>query len=73
MDRVAVTFTGEEVAILAACLCSVLPHVNEADFEVVDLMLDRALAALPGAVSPATHELIEKRRAAGLARHRQGQ
>jgi hypothetical protein len=42
-----VTFTGSEVALVAGLIATSLPALDQADFDVADLMLDRALAALP--------------------------
>lgn len=47
-----VTYTGEEVALVAAFIALALPLIEPADFEVADLLLDRALSALPGARAP---------------------
>lgn len=42
-----VTYTGEEVALVAGFIALCLPVLNQADFDVADLLLDRAIAALP--------------------------
>jgi hypothetical protein len=42
-----VIFTGAEVALVAGALAAVMPALSEDDFQVVDILLDRALAALP--------------------------
>lgn len=42
-----VTYTGNEVALLAALIAAGLPALNENDFDVADLLLERALAAIP--------------------------
>lgn len=61
---VSVTYTGEEVALVAALIASALPMLDENDFEVADLLLDRALAVMPRplAVDLATRiELLRQR------------
>lgn len=47
-----VTYTGTEVALVAGCLARALPMLDQNDFDVVDLLLDRALAALPQPLAP---------------------
>lgn len=59
-----VTYTGEEVALVAALIASALPYLNAADFDTADLLLDRALAVMPKplAVDLATRiELLRQR------------
>lgn len=43
----AVTYTGEEVALVAGLIASALPSLDQDDFDVADLLLDRALAVMP--------------------------
>ncbi len=62
MTNPSVTFTGTEVALVAGCIASVLPHLEPADQIVLDLMLERAVAALDGPLSPHLAALIERRR-----------
>lgn len=62
MTNPSVTFTGEEVALIAGCIASVLPHLAPTDQIVLDLMLDRAVAALDAPLSPPLAALIERRR-----------
>ena len=62
MTPPSVTFTGEEVALIAGCIISALPHLDAADQIVLDLMLDRAVSALGTPLSPALAALIERRR-----------
>lgn len=57
-----VTFCGEEVALVAGCLASTLPDVAGGDWEVIDLLLDRALAALPRPLAPDLEARIAKLR-----------
>lgn len=64
MSGPSVTFTGEEVAILAAIIATALPALGDDDFEVADLLLDRALAAFPFPVAPDLAERIERLRSA---------
>lgn len=52
MTTPSVTYTGEEVAIVAGLIASGLPSLNDQDFDVADLLLERALAALPRPLSP---------------------
>lgn len=47
MSTPSVTYTGSEVALVAALIASGLPSLNESDFDVADLMLERALGAMP--------------------------
>lgn len=42
-----VTYTGEEVALVAGFIAAALPALDQADFDVADLLLDRALAVMP--------------------------
>lgn len=42
-----VTFTGEEVCLIAGLLTNSLRQLSGPDYEVADLMLDKALAAFP--------------------------
>lgn len=41
-----VTYTGPEVAFVIGALASVLPSLNEADYDVADLLIERALSGL---------------------------
>lgn len=47
-----VTYTGEEVALVAGAIASCLPALGQDDFDVLDLLLERALAAMPQPISP---------------------
>ncbi|MBS67280.1 MAG: hypothetical protein Tp170SUR191951_77 [Prokaryotic dsDNA virus sp.] len=47
-----VTFSGAEVALLAGIIAGALPALDESDFDVADLLLDKALAALPRPIAP---------------------
>lgn len=62
MTGLAVTYTGEEVALVAGCIASALPHLEPDDQIVLDLMLERALAAMGTPLSPALAAIIERRR-----------
>lgn len=64
-----VTFTGTEVALLAGVIARALSVLDEEDFDVVDLMLERTLAAMPQPVSPELMKAIEARRVAPLDRY----
>lgn len=64
MGLPSVTYTGEEVALVVAMIASCLPSFDQADFDVADLMLDKALASLHRPLAPD----IEARLA--LLRHR---
>jgi hypothetical protein len=57
-----VTYTGEEVAILAGVLAGALPKLSGDEFEVADLLLERALASLPEPLSATTMARIERQR-----------
>lgn len=46
-----VIYTGEEVALVAGAIASCLPALGRDDFEVADLLLERALAAMPQPIS----------------------
>lgn len=47
-----VTYTGTEVALIAGFIARALPVLQPQDYEVADLLLDRALTALPQEVAP---------------------
>lgn len=68
MTAPSVTFTGEEVAIVASLIAGTLPQLDESDFEVADLLLDRALAVLPRPLPPDLAARIERLRIAPLDR-----
>jgi hypothetical protein len=57
-----VTYTGEEVALVAGFIALALPALGPADFDVADVLLDRALGALPGPVAPDLAARIEQLR-----------
>ena len=57
-----VTFTGTEVAILAGLIAGALPTLEDDDWDVADLLLDKALAALPQPLSDALATKIERQR-----------
>ncbi|MEJ7831362.1 MAG: hypothetical protein WKF79_00470 [Nocardioides sp.] len=52
MTAPSVTYTGGEVAFLAGFIAASLPSLNDQDFDVADLMLDRALGALTQPLAP---------------------
>ncbi len=52
MGAPSVTYTGTEVALLAGIIAGALPDLDDSDFEVADLLLDKALAALPRPLAP---------------------
>lgn len=54
-----VTYTGEEVALIAGFIAVALPLLGQEDFDVADVLLDRALGALPGPVAPDLMARIE--------------
>lgn len=47
-----VTYTGTEVGFIVGALVRVLPTADDRDFEVLDLMLERALAVMPRPLAP---------------------
>ena len=47
-----VTYTGEEVALVAGFIAAALPALAPDDFEVADLLLERALAVMPRPLAP---------------------
>jgi hypothetical protein len=57
-----VTYTGTEVAILAGIIAGTLPTLEDDDWDVADLLLDRALAALPQPLSAELAAKIERQR-----------
>lgn len=57
-----VTYTGDEVAILAGIIAGALPALHDDDFEVADLLLDKALAQLPRPLSPELESRITRLR-----------
>lgn len=57
-----VVYTGEEVAIVAGLIAAALPKMEDEDFDVADLLLDKALAGLPQPLSPDLAEKIEHQR-----------
>lgn len=54
-----VTYTGEEVALVAGFIVVALPLLDDRDFEVADLLLERALAAMPAPLSADLASKIE--------------
>lgn len=52
MGTPSVTYTGAEVALLAGIIAGALPSLDDSDFEVADLLLDKAMAALPRPLAP---------------------
>lgn len=52
MRNPSVTYTGEEVALVAGFIAACLPALDASDFDVADLLLDRALAAMPQPLAP---------------------
>lgn len=52
MDNPSVTFTGIEVALVVAMIADSLPHLGRDDYEVADLMLDKAMGALHRPLAP---------------------
>lgn len=63
MGTPSVTYTGTEVALLAGIIAGALPALDDADFEVADLLLDKAMAALPRPVAPELEAQIARLRA----------
>lgn len=57
-----VTYTGTEVAILAGIIAGSLPTLADDDWEVADLLLEKALAALPQPLSDGLATKIEHQR-----------
>ncbi len=53
-----VTYTGEEVALVAGFIALALPALGTDDFDVADLLLDRALAAMPQPLAPDLNAMI---------------
>lgn len=62
MSNPSVTYTGTEVAILAGALAGALPTLADDDWEVTDLLLERALAALPQPLAAEVARKIEHQR-----------
>lgn len=62
MSNPSVTYTGEEVALIAAFITVALPALDPADYEVADLLLERALAAFPDALSPEVAQRVDRYR-----------
>lgn len=58
-----VTYTGEEVAFVVACLLRILPALSGDDLEVADLMLDKALSAMPLPLAPDIQKRVDRARA----------
>lgn len=57
-----VTYTGDEVALVAGFIAACLPFLDQADFDVADLLLDKALASLPQPLAPDLEECIARLR-----------
>lgn len=57
-----VTYTGTEVALLAGIIAGALPALDDSDFDVADLLLDKALAALPRPLAPEMEAQIARLR-----------
>lgn len=57
-----VTYTGDEVALVAGFIAACLPALDQADFDVADLLLDRALAVLPRPLAPDVEARIARLR-----------
>lgn len=55
-----VTYTGTEIALVAGALAVVLSQLDGDDREVMDLLLDKALAAFPGPISPDLAARVER-------------
>ncbi len=68
MGSPSVTFSGTEVALVAGMIAISLPSLSGSDFEVADLMLDKALAAIPRPISPALEDHIARLRYAPAER-----
>lgn len=62
MGAPTVTYTGAEVALLAGIIAGALPSLDDADFEVADLLLDKAMAALPRPMAPGLEAQINRLR-----------
>ena len=57
-----VEYTGDEIALLAGILAGALPTLDDEDFDVADLLLEKALAALPWPMPPVLAAKIEHQR-----------
>src|SRR3546814_1412756 len=57
-----VIYAGPEVALLAGILAGALPRLDDEDFEVADMLLEKALAALPHPMPPDLAAKIEHQR-----------
>lgn len=57
-----VEYTGDEIALLAGILAGALPTLDDEDFDVADLLLEKALAALPWPMPPDLAAKIEHQR-----------
>lgn len=47
-----VTYTGMEVVLVTAMIAGSLPDLDQDDYEIADLMLDKAMASLPQPLAP---------------------
>lgn len=63
-----VTYSGAEVAVLVGIIAGALPALYDADFEVADLLLDKAMAALPRPIAPELEARITRLRASPTER-----
>ena len=68
MDQPSVTYTGQEVAIIAGLIAGSMPDLYGDDFMVAENLLDKALSALPRPLSPDIEAMIERMRAQPLDR-----
>jgi hypothetical protein len=55
----AVTFEGEEVARVTGFIARALPMLDGDEFELADLMLDKALAGMGGRIAPDLQAILD--------------
>lgn len=65
MTGPSVTFTGSEVSLVIGVLAAALPKMCPDDYEVADLMIDRAVASIGCALAPDIQARIAELRARG--------
>lgn len=68
MTAPSVTYTGVEIGLLAGALIVVLPDLAGNDYEIVDLMIDRALACRGADLGDDIKALVAAARAKGPAK-----
>jgi hypothetical protein len=64
----AVVFEGEEVGRVAGFIARALPLLDGDEFELADLMLDKALAGMDGRIAPDLQVALDKLRTPPAAR-----